>query len=54
MTLGLSAVLAAVFLGGGLYCRKLPRLRNTSRSMLLFGGLMAAYSVLSLIMMLRG
>ncbi len=54
MTLGMSAVLAAVFIVAGLYCRKSPRLRNTSRSMLFFGGLMAAYSVLTLIMMLRG
>lgn len=54
MTLGVSAALAAVFIGAGLYCRKSPRLRNTSRSMLFFGGLMAAYTVLTLIMMLRG
>jgi len=54
VTLGISTALAAVFIGGGLYCRKSPRLRNTSRSMLFFGGLMAAYSVLTLIMTLRG
>ena len=54
MTLGVSAALAAVFIGAGLYCRKSSRLRNTSRSMLMFGILMAAYSVLTLIMMLRG
>ena len=54
MTLGMSAALAAVFIGAGLYCRRSPRLRNTSRSMLLFGILMAAYSVLTLIMTLRG
>ena len=54
MTLGVSAALAAVFIGAGLYCRKSPRLRNTSRSMLFFGGLMAAYTVLTLIMVLRG
>ena len=54
MTLGMSAALAAVFIGAGLYCRRSPRLCNTSRSMLLFGILMAAYSVLTLIMTLRG
>lgn len=54
MTLGVSAALTAVFIGAGLYCRKSSRLRNTSRSMLFFGGLMAAYTVLTLIMMLRG
>lgn len=54
MTLGVSAALAAVFIGAGLYCRKSPRLRNTSRSMLMFGILLAAYSLLTLIMMLRG
>ena len=54
MIAGMSAALAAVFIGAGLYCRKSPRLKNTSRSMLFFGGLMAAYSLLTLIMMLRG
>lgn len=54
MTLGVSAALALVFIGVGLYCRKFARLRNTSRSMLFFGGLMAVYSVLTLVMVLRG
>ena len=51
MTVGMSFLLAAVCIGGGFACRRSPRLRNTSRSMLLFGGIMAAYSILTLVMM---
>ena len=54
MSLGMSAALAAIFIGAGLYTRKSPRLHNTSHSMLLFGGLLAVYSVLTLLMMLKG
>lgn len=54
MTLGVSAALALVFIGAGLYCRRYSRMRNTSRSMLFFGGLMAVYSILTLVMILRG
>lgn len=54
MPLWFAILMAVVCIGGGIACLGIKRLKNTGRGMLFFGGVMALYSVLTIVMMYRG
>lgn len=54
MQLWYAIIAAVVCIGGGFMCLSIKRLRRTGRGMLVFGAVMAMYSVLTVMMMQRG
>lgn len=54
MQLWCAIIAAVVCIGGGIMCLGIKRLRRTGRGMLVFGIVMAMYSVLTVMMMQRG